>query len=126
MIKRIKALSVTYYILGALCIPASLVAPMAIWAGALNDQQIPPPPEARAILVAVALSSLLGSLAMSACILYAGHALAKHKDRTFLIVVASLVCLSVPIGTVIGVLTLLVLTKPEAKELFRRTTPLGQ
>jgi len=123
IMKRIKALSVTYYVLGVLCIPASFLVPVVMWTGVLNDQQIPPPPAARAILVAFALASLLCSLAMSACILYAGHALAMHKARTFIIVVASLLCLSVPIGTVIGVLTLIVLTKPEAKELFSPNHP---
>ena len=122
--KRLKALSVTYYTLGALCIPASFIAPAAILTGVMNGTDIPPPPAAHILLIVVAVVSLLCSLVMSGCLLYAGHALARYKARTFIFVVAVMLCLSVPIGTIIGLFTLGVLGKHEAKELFATNTRL--
>ena len=48
----------------------------------------------------------------------AGRRLARHRSHTFCLVVAATECLFMPLGTVLGVFTILVLVKPEARELF--------
>lgn len=48
----------------------------------------------------------------------AGRRLASHRSHTFCLVVAAAECLFMPLGTVLGVFTILVLVKPEARELF--------
>ncbi len=50
----------------------------------------------------------------------------KRYGHTFLIVVAAINCLHMPIGTAIGVFSLIVLSRPSAKQLFdanARPTP---
>lgn len=60
---------------------------------------------------------LLGWL-ISIAILIAGSKLRKRKNRTYCLVVAGIECMFMPFGTVLGVFTLIALTKEEAKELF--------
>jgi hypothetical protein len=48
----------------------------------------------------------------------AGRALAKHERRTLCLVVACLNCLHMPLGTLLGVFTLIVLARPTVKVLF--------
>jgi hypothetical protein len=48
----------------------------------------------------------------------AGRALAKHERRTLCLVVACLNCLHMPLGTLLGVFTLVVLSRPTVKLLF--------
>jgi hypothetical protein len=54
----------------------------------------------------------------------AGHSLAKRERRTLCLVVAGLNCLHMPLGTLLGVFTFIVLARPSVQALFRRP-PLG-
>lgn len=49
---------------------------------------------------------------------YAGRCLARREKHTFCLVVAGANCLNTPIGTVLGVFTIIVLVRPSVKELF--------
>jgi hypothetical protein len=49
---------------------------------------------------------------------FAGRALSRHRRRMFCLVVAGLNCLHMPIGTALGVFTLIVLLRPSVKALF--------
>ena len=48
----------------------------------------------------------------------AGRALGKHERRTLCLVVACLNCMHMPLGTLLGVFTLIVLGRPTVKSLF--------
>jgi hypothetical protein len=48
----------------------------------------------------------------------AGRALARRERRTLCLVVACLNCLHMPLGTLLGVFTLIVLGRPTVKSLF--------
>lgn len=56
--------------------------------------------------------------AMAICTFFAGKFLSERRRRTFVFVIACINCLSVPIGTALGVFTLLVLERPSVKGLF--------
>ena len=62
----------------------------------------------------------------------AGRRLAAHRSYTFCLVVASIECLFAPVGTVLGVFTIVVLMRPTVKELFGEspatvaTSPTGE
>lgn len=47
-----------------------------------------------------------------------GWYLNRRKNYTYCIVVSALECIFVPIGTVLGILTLIVLLRPSVRELF--------
>jgi hypothetical protein len=57
-------------------------------------------------------------LSFAACVLVAGRSLAKRKRYTFCLVMAGFECMFVPFGTVLGVFSLLLLTKEDVKALF--------
>ncbi len=47
-----------------------------------------------------------------------GRSLARHERRTFCMVIAALNCLHMPLGTLLGVFTLIVLARPSVQALF--------
>ncbi len=63
---------------------------------------------------------------LAICLFCAGRFLAAKRRRLFCLAVAGLNCLMVPLGTILGVFTILVLMRPSVKELFeaaRRQAP---
>ena len=68
----------------------------------------------------VGLGSLLFLLgiAMAICILIAGRCLSRRKCYTFTMVMACVECLFVPFGTILGVFTIVVLSRESVKALF--------
>lgn len=52
-------------------------------------------------------------------VLIAGRFIAQRKNYTFCFMVACIECLAVPFGTVLGILTILVLNRRSVKELFK-------
>jgi hypothetical protein len=77
------------------------------------------PPEFLGWIFAVIGSVLfLVGLAMAFCILIAGRSLAHCKRYSFALVMACIECLFVPFGTILGVFTIVVLSRQSVKELF--------
>lgn len=68
----------------------------------------------RTVQIGIALMVIVHLLAG----FYVGNCFRKQKHHTLCIVAAVFVCLSFPLGTVLGVFSLIVLMKPEAKVLF--------
>jgi hypothetical protein len=56
------------------------------------------------------------AIALAAAI--AGRCLQRHRGWTFCFVVACILCMNVPLGTTLGVFTILVLVRPTVKDLF--------
>jgi hypothetical protein len=77
------------------------------------------PPEFIGWIFAVigSLLFLLG-IAIAICILIVGRSLAKHTCYWFAFVVACIECLFIPFGTILGVFTIIVLSRESVKELF--------
>lgn len=70
------------------------------------------------IFTAVGGFIVVAGWTMALLIFLAGRNLAARRRHTFCFVIAALECLFAPLGTVLGVLTILVLLKPEARLLF--------
>jgi hypothetical protein len=68
----------------------------------------------------IALGGFLMTLGLTLSILtaVAGFNLARYRRRTFCFVVACINCINVPLGTVLGVFTIIVLVRPSVKDLF--------
>jgi hypothetical protein len=64
---------------------------------------------------------LLG-IAMAICILIAGRCLSRHKSYSFALVMACVECLFVPFGTILGVFTIIALSRGSVKKLFSTAT----
>lgn len=77
------------------------------------------PPEFLGWIFAVIGSVLfLIGIAMAICILIAGRSLALRKRYSFALVMACIECLFVPFGTILGVFTIVVLSRESVKALF--------
>lgn len=87
----------------------------------------PPPPSPVEVLptrlfgwlFTIIPAGIIGSgLLLSGLILRAGRQLGRLRSHSFCLVMAGVECALMPLGTILGVLTILVLMKPEARELF--------
>src|SRR4030095_10474179 len=81
------------------------------------------PPEFLGWIFAVIGSVLfLIGLAMAICILIAGRSLAHCKRYSFALVMACIECVFVPFGTILGVFTIVVLSRESVRVLFSTAT----
>ena len=77
------------------------------------------PPEFLGWIFAVLGSLLfLTGIAMAICILIAGRSLALRKRYSFVLVMACIECLFIPFGTILGVFTIVVLSRESVRGLF--------
>ena len=83
-----------------------------------NQKQVAPPPEFIAIFKWFYL--VFGAWFLSSAILnvVSGLCLRAKKCRTFSLVVAAINCLHLPLGTVLGVFTIIVLMRDSVRELY--------
>jgi hypothetical protein len=82
------------------------------------------PPEFLGWIFAVLGSLLfLTGIAMAICILIAGRSLALRKRYTFVLVMACIECLFIPFGTILGVFTIVVLSRESVRGLFSTAAP---
>lgn len=71
--------------------------------------------------VGIAVVMIVFGLTFSALLAYAGRCLRQRRRHTFCLVMAAISCAFMPFGTVLGIFTLIVLSRPSAKSLFTRT-----
>jgi hypothetical protein len=87
-----------------------------------NNQE-PPPVFLGWIFLAVGAVFFIAALTMAICVLIAGRCLSQGKGYSFALVMACIECLFVPFGTILGVFTILVLSRESVKALFSGTGP---
>jgi|CXWL01.1.fsa_nt_gi hypothetical protein len=61
---------------------------------------------------------VLAGWTLAACVVAAGRNLTRARRHTFCLVVAGLLCMVMPFGTVLGVFTILVLLRPSVQARF--------
>ena len=77
----------------------------------------PPSPPFSVISMLIVVMLLLTG-AMIICNLIAAHSLAVRRNHTFCLVISGINCIIFPIGTALGVFTIVVLLRPSVKRLF--------
>lgn len=99
-----------------------LVIGLAIVTGQLPDMHArpgqPDPAWFGWLFVGIAAVMILTGLAFSVLLAYAGRCLQRRRRYTFCLVMAAISCAFMPFGTVLGVFTLIVLSRPTVKPLF--------
>ena len=85
-----------------------------------NQKHGPPPAEIIAIINWLYLFFGVWSVALSILNLLSGIWLQAKKHRTFSMVVAAINCLNVPLGTVLGVFTIVVLARNSVQTLYQQ------
>lgn len=71
-----------------------------------------------ALLIGFGFVLFLIGVVILFCIILAGQSLDRYENYNFCLVVAAAECLIFPIGTIIGISTILVLRRESVKELF--------
>jgi hypothetical protein len=76
------------------------------------------------LMVFFGLGFTLVTWVMATMMIITGHKLSRHKSYMFCLVIACIECLSTPFGTILGVFTIILLSRPSVKELFHSTQTL--
>ncbi len=125
-------LSIFHYVVAALtamagCIPfVHLAMGIAMVSGAFDAPggafegpgQSAPPAFLGWFFIGMAAIFIVLIWATAIAILLAARNLAQHRAYTYCLVVAAIECTFMPLGTVLGVFTIMVLIRPSVKELF--------
>jgi hypothetical protein len=126
-IEHIRLLAIFHFILGALaglcgCLPIfHLAVGIAMVSGSLPQGQGPPPPPGMGwVFIVFAAAGMLYAWALAIGLVSAGFMLQRRRGYLFCLVMAGIACLWMPMGTVLGVFTFIVLLRPSVKELFGR------
>lgn len=117
-LRYLKALVIGHYVVAALVALSTLV-PAANMVAGMRDAGMWPDPDLSGTTFFVVLALVIAmGLGMTGLISVAGYCLSRRRKYMFCMVAAALSCLLVPLGTVLGVSTLVVLTRPRVRALF--------
>lgn len=127
--QHLDLLAILHYVLGGIvaifaCLPIMhLVMGLVILLVPFPTQgsNAPPPMLFRAMggfMIVVATLFIVAGWTLAACLVYAGRSLSKRRNRTLCLIVAGIACLFMPLGTILGVFTIIVLMKPSVQALF--------
>lgn len=125
--EHLRLLSIFHYVVGGItalfaCFPCiHLALGIALISGAfpVPPSQHGPPPFVGWFFVLVASMFILAGWGLAAAILVAGRFLAQRTHYLYCFVVAAIECIFMPFGTVLGVFTIIVLSRPSVKALFQ-------
>ncbi len=133
---HLNILGILYYVFGGLGLAgtvlgggayAALGAVMAVNPEAFNDQNQSPDTIAfigLMILIGAGVVIVLGVL-VSTLYFFTGGGLRSQKRFTLCVITAALACLSVPLGTILGVFTFVVIFRPQVKAAFQGNADAG-
>ena len=126
--KQLDLLGLFHFILGGLtalfaCLPLIHVGVGAALLLGTFDSGEAAPRFVGWIFVLMGSLFVLGGWALAAAMIAAGRMLRRRKSRTACQVIAALECLLMPLGTLLGVFTLMALSQDRAPDLFDAPPP---
>jgi len=84
-----------------------------------TPQPVPPPTLLLGVMFTVIPAIIiLTGWTLAVLILLGGRSIARRRGYTFCLVVAAICCMFMPIGTILGVFSIIVLVRPSVKALF--------
>jgi hypothetical protein len=132
--KNLRVLAVFHYVVGVLVMLFSslFIIHVVIGIGMMRSHGGPawpmpaapgphaeaPPPWFGAIFVAMGAAAVVLGWTMGLLTFLAGYSIAQRRRHLFCLVIAGLLCMWVPFGTLLGVFTLVLLTKPHVRAQF--------
>lgn len=129
---NLNLLAVFHYVLAGLgalfaCFPVVHIVMGALMlrgSPSLFQGANPPPPHFLGFFFIIlgSIFILLG-WAMAFCTFLSGRFIAKRKNRTFSVVVGAVLCAFVPFGTILGVFTVIALSKESTIALYKANQP---
>jgi hypothetical protein len=125
--QSLDLLSIFHYVLAAIIYVKGAMALILMGIGTIAVSAIlaDRPPDAAVALVAVGMIFfvmpiliLAISWTMATLVLIAGRRIAKRTGLRYCQIIGGLECICVPLGTILGIFTLIHLTKPDVKDAF--------
>ncbi len=126
-IEHLKLLSIFHYVVGGIgaffaCFPLIHVflgvMMVATPESVVGNNGGAPPPFVGFLFVGLGLLFVLVGWAVAVLTVISGRMLARRRRRTFSFVVAALLCMFIPFGTVLGVFTIIVLSRDSVRRLY--------
>ncbi|HEY0458028.1 MAG TPA: hypothetical protein VGC97_02680 [Pyrinomonadaceae bacterium] len=123
-LEHLKWLSTGFYVYAGLtalfaCFPfIHLAIGIAIVTGQLDEGKNPPPAAFGWLFVGAASIFIVIGWAIAICSFLAGKYIKQQKNYTFIFVMGAVACMFAPLGTVLGVFTIIVLLRDSVKALF--------
>jgi len=121
--QQLDLLAIFHYIVGGLTALFScmfllhIAIGIAMLCGAFDGKDAPPKIFAWFFIIFPSVLMLMGWI-LSGFIIVAGRKLKRRASRTFCLAVAGVECILMPLGTVLGVFTIVALMKDPVKQLF--------
>ena len=123
--RHLDLLSVFHYVVAGLagCVGLfpiiHLIVGVMVLAGAIHDENGQAPPVLiGAMFVVMPLAFMAVSWSLAIALLLGGRRLKGRRSYQFCFVLAAVECIFMPFGTVLGVFTIVVLSRPSVKEAF--------
>lgn len=141
--EHIKLLVIFHYVMAGLAVIGACFASLYVVMGVIFGQTLPAaavsggagggmsPADAEIfrmmgwIWVVFGGLAALFALGLAACLFLCGRYLSARQYPTFIFVIACIQCLNMPLGTALGVFTILVLQRPSVKALFESSRGSG-
>ena len=130
MKKNLYAIEIFHYVYGAInCFGGIFLLALVAMGSFLGSEwlaersQEPPPAWLGSMLSTLGIVLFVFVEAMGILIIYSGRCIARRKNRTLSLVVAGLCCLSIPLGLILGIFTLIALGDDEVKREYRSNLP---
>lgn len=125
----LKQLATFHYVLGGLGIFFSLFALIYVIIGIvmlsnpdtldMSDAEAPPAFMGGVLVAVGGITFLLGEI-VSICLIISGNKLKKQTGYMFSFIMACIICLNMPLGTILGIFTIMVLQRDSVKALYNR------
>jgi hypothetical protein len=122
---HLKVLSICFYVKAALVGLTSLIFSIYIILGVVfmtadvpRKSGEPPPELLGGVFVVFGLVLMAVFLVLAFLAFWAGRSISKRRNHTFILIIAALMCFSMPLGTILGVFTFIVLLRDSVKALF--------
>jgi hypothetical protein len=132
-LEHVRLLAIFHFVYAGIVLLASLVpivwltAASAWWpelaAEARHDADYGPLLAGGALGAAAAGVGVIVAWIWAAAVVVAGRSLLTRQRHTYCLVVAGIACVNVPLGTLLGVATLVLLNREEIRALFETTGP---
>jgi hypothetical protein len=124
--EHLRMLAICHYVWGGVTVVFSMCGLIYVFVGLVvvndpssfngtNPRSSPPPPAVGYMFASMgALVVVLGCL-VGGLTIFSGRCIAKRKNRTFSLIMAAVNCLSMPVGTTLGVFTFIVLLRESVR-----------
>lgn len=130
MVRNLSTLSILHYVYGGLMLLGGVIVAVVFFAiGGIMDSDLvqhssdPPPAGLAAIFQGLGSAVAVFVALWGVLVILSGSWIAKRRNRTGSMIVAGFCCLSFPLGTALGIFTLVVLANDEVQRAYAGTIP---